>query len=628
MRRRRAIFRSIAIPALAIAALGGILALDGGDDDADLVVVHRVDVFTLDPQRMSYQQDMRVAMALYEPLCVLDTETAEPIPGAAASWSLAEDGVTWTFAIRPEARWSNGDPLGAADFIAAWKRALLPDLATDYSGLFFLIDGAEPFFAWRTEALARFAAGDRDEAADAEALWRLTEDRFAAEVGLAAPDERTLVVRLRSATAYFLDLASLPVFSPVHRPTLEAFTSIDPESGRIRIDHGWTRPGTLVSNGPYVLERWRYKRDLRLRRNPLHWNADAVRAESIAILPLEDANTAVLAFDAGGIDWVTDVVVEYRADLLEQRRRYEERHAALISELRSAGLEGDDLLAALPPPDRRRGERRTIHAFDAFGTDFFSFNCRPQLADGRPNPFADPAVRRAFAMAVDKQVLVEQVTRLRERISGSIVPQGSIPGYEPPQGLPFDPERARRELAGAGWTDRDGDGRLEDAEGRRFPTVDLLYSTGNARYQDLALAIRDMWQRLLGVSVELRAKEGKFYKDDLKRGNFMVARGGWYGDFGDPTTFLLLSRTGDGNNDRGFSSPRFDALLDEAERERDPARRFRILEEAERIIVEEELPMLPLCTYRTLYLYEPGALRGLMTLPRLEQYLGRIHRER
>ncbi|MFO0873968.1 MAG: peptide ABC transporter substrate-binding protein [Phycisphaerales bacterium] len=637
-------------------ALIGVAALDRGDRRADLVVAHRADVFTLDPQRMSYQQDLRVAEALYETLVVLDPVECRPMPGTAESWTRSDDGRTYTFAIRRDARWSNGDPVVADDFIEAWFRAIVPDLAADYTGLFFLIDGAEAFFRWRADELARFVAEDasRGDPDAGEALLAASRRRFAETVGLSAPDDRTLVVRLARPTPYLLDVLAVAACAPVHRATVARFTTVDPATGRIQVDHGWTRPGTLVGNGPYELERWRYKRDMRLRRNPHYWNAANVRAETIDVLPIEDANTSILAFDAGGIDWHTDVVVEYRADLLEQRRRYEERWAAQLggaapgsatgSMARSATASSGDpspgapadrpvaadlvdrdvVLGALPAPDARRGERRNVAVFDSFGTDFYSFNCRPKLADGGDNPFADARVRRAFALAVDKELLVEQVTRLHERVSGSITPRGGIVGYDPPVGLGFDPDRARRELADAGWADRDGDGLVEDAAGRAFPTVDLLYSTGNPRYEDLSLALRDMWQRELGVSVELRSKEAKFAKNDLQKGNFMIARGGWYGDFGDPMTFLLSSRTGDGNNDRGFANPRFDAMLDAANDEADPARRFAMLREAERLLVEEELPFVPLCTYVQVYMYEPGKLHGLTRHPKLEQYLGRM----
>lgn len=621
----------VPVAAVALVGLAGVAALDRGGKRADLVIAHRAEVFTLDPQRMSYQQDLRVAMALYEGLAVLDPVECRPIPGVAESWRRSEDGRTYTFAIRPEARWSNGDPVTAQDFIESWFRAIVPDLAADYTGLFFVIDGAAAFFRWRQDVLAQFGSTDpavrprnaAGEFATADDLMRETRDRFAAQVGLSAPDETTLVVRLQRPTPYFTDLIALGAFSPVHWQTVARHTDVDPATGRMRVDHRWTRPGTLVCNGPYTLERWRYKRDMRLRKNPRYWNAASVRAETIDVVPIEDASTSILAFDSGAIDWHTDVVVEYRADMIEERRRYEARFADRLATMAREGDSDRDIgLGALPPPGR--GERRNIAMFDAFGTDFYNFNCRPILADGRPNPFADPRVRRAFAHAIDKQLLVDQVTRLHERTSGSITPPGSISGYDPPTGLGLDPQRARRELADAGWEDRDGDGRVEDAAGTPFPTIDLLYTSGNPRYEDLSLALRDMWQRELGVAIELRAKEGRFAKDDLQKGNFMIARGGWYGDFGDPMTFLVSSRTGDGNNDRGLASPRYDAMLDAADAEIDPAKRFAKLREAERVLVEDEVPFLPLCTYVTLYMYEPGRLRGLTMHPRLEQYLGRM----
>jgi len=608
--------------ALTVALLA--MALTAAEERADLVIAHRFEILTLDPQRMSYQQDFRMAAALYEGLLVLDPVTSEPSPGVAERWSVSPDGRTWTFTLRDSARWSNGDPVVASDFIAAWSRALYPDTAADYSGQFFVIDGGREFFHWRQEALAEFARGERD---DAEALARESAERFAATVGLSAPDERTLRLRLARPTPYILDLLCLGSFSPVHRETVARFTRVDPVSGRIRTDHRWTRPGTLVSNGAYELERWRYKRDLRLRRNPYYWNAASVRLETIDVLPIEDSSTAVLAFETGSVDWIPDVVVEYRADLLEERRRYLDRHREEFDALLAEGLSIDDAVAALPAPEHA-GERRDIRAFEAFGTDFFSFNCRPALADGRPNPLADPAVRRAFSMAIDKELLVSEVTRLNERPSGSLVPPGSIAGYSPPEGLPFDPEAARRLLEERGWRDRDGDGRIEDSSSTPFPTIDLLYATGSARYADLALALRDMWQRELGVSIEVRAKDSRFAKDDLWQGNFMIARGGWYGDYGDPLTFLDLSRSGDGNNDRAYSSPRFDALLEAADEETDPKARFALLAEAERLMLEEEPPLIPICTYRTISMYRPGELRGLSEHPRLEQYLGRMWIER
>ena len=137
-----------------------------------------------------------------------------------------------------------------------------------------------------------------------------------------------------------------------------------------------------------------------------------------------------------------------------------------------------------------------------------------------------------------------------------------------------------------------------------------------------------MWRRELSIPAEVRGRPGKDYREKVEKGEFMVARGGWFGDYGDPTTFLDMHRTDDSNNHRDYSNPKFDRLLDAAASETDPARRFALLEEAERIVVEDDLPVIPIATYKTLYMYEPGRVRGFTHHPRLEQHPARWRIER
>jgi len=560
---------------------------NGGAHRAD-VRVASADVFTLDPQRMTYMQDLRVARALFEGLCWSDPDTDDVVEGVAESWTISSDGRTYTFHLRPDARWSNGDPLTAEDFKEAWRRLLLPDLAADYSELLFPVSGARAFFAWRAEQLEAYAKSERHSAEAAQSLWHETVARFDSTVGIEATDAHTLVVRLEQPVPYWLDVCGFQTLSPVHRPTLERFSRIDPQTAMLRTEPGWTKPGVLVCNGAMRLVDWKYKRSMLLEPNPMYRGAHPAQARSVEIVPIEDASTAVLAYESGSIDWVSDLTAEFRAELV------------------NAG-------------------RNDVHVLPAFGTDFWSFNCRPTMPDGRFNPFADARVRRAFALAVDKQALVQSVTRLHEPIATTLVPPGSIAGYESPAGLPFDLAAARAELAAAGWKDRNADGLVENAEGEAFPPVEMLFMTGNPRVRGIASALAAMWRDGLGVQCEVRSKDGKFAKEDLRAGNFMIARGGWYGDYLDPTTFLDLSRTGNGNNDRGFSDARFDALLADAERATDAAQRMRLLSDAERLIMEEQMPILPLCRYVTLYMYDPDRLRGIVRTPRLDQRLQRLH---
>jgi len=607
-----------------VLALFAAVSLDAPLPPADLVLIERSDCYTLDPQRMSYQHELRRARVVYETLVNLRAADCAVVPGVAERWDVSEDRTTYTFHLRRDARWSNGDPVTSADFVYAWRRAIVPDTAADYSALFFAIRGARQFHDNRTAALKAFAAKSTGEAGDARALWRDTEADFARTVAVETPDAHTLVVHLNRPLAYFLDLCAFPCFAPVHPATVERDVSFDASTGRLIQRHDWTKPGRIVTNGAYVPTVWRYKRDMRLEQNPHYWNRAEVRARTIECRTVENPNTGVLSFQSGGADWLTDLGPEYKTEMLGERKAYLARFRAELDAGLARGAPEDDVVGALPAP--AAGERRDVRGFNAFGTDFFSFNCRPTVSSGRANPFHDARVRRAFALAVHKQQLIDRVTRLGERVASTLVPPNSIPGYPVVEGLGFDPARARAELAAAGWEDRDGDGIVENAAGEKFPTVDILYSTASPRYQNLALAMRDMWKRELRVAAECRGKDSKLYKEDLKKGNFMIARGGWYGDYGDPTTWLDLQRAGNGNNDRGYLNPEFDRRMDEAEAETDPVRRLQRLAEVERWLFTEEMPLMPICNYVTVYMYDPSRLGGIAEHPRLEQDLSALER--
>ena len=142
----------------------------------------------------------------------------------------------------------------------------------------------------------------------------------------------------------------------------------------------------------------------------------------------------------------------------------------------------------------------------------------------------------------------------------------------------------------------------------------------------MSLELKSQWERIFGVQVELHGADTKFYKEDLKQGKFMIARGRWYGDYGDPTTFLDINRTGNGNNDRGFSDATFDAMLDDAAGDPDTSSRLQSLAHAEQYLMEEQVPLMPVCQLVQTYMYEPGpsGLRGLSSHPRLIQYLWQL----
>ncbi|MBX9875102.1 MAG: peptide ABC transporter substrate-binding protein [Beijerinckiaceae bacterium] len=602
----------LALPILLLlVALGVAASTDPPRPRADLVINNSGDLNTLDIHRMTWMKDLRVAGALWEGLVSTDLFTPDLRirPAVASSWEISPDSRTYTFHLRPEARWSNGSPVTSRDFRETWRRACTVDAAGDYIGLFKLIKGVGAYCDWREGALKAFAEDPAtpppgpERAAAARALWQTTLAKFDELVGLRTPDEHTLVVELERPTAYFLGLCAFEPLGPLSMPVVDRFQSIDPVSARVVWDQGWTKPPNLVTNGPFVVSSWRFKRDMRLDQNPHYWNAAAISVRSIDIPAADDPNAQVLSFLSGSVDWVADVSVDYKRDLLARKRQYIREHQALFDSLAAQGLDPVAIDRRMPPDPRQN-----IHAFPAFGTYFFNFMCSPTLADGRANPFADARVRRAFAMAVDRRA-VSELRGIDERPVSTLIPPGGIPGYTSPTGVPSDASAARSLLAQAGHSACQG-----------LPTIEILINKDGG-HDLVAQSIARDWQRELGAQVVIVTKEIKAFREDLHRKNFMVSRAGWFGDYADPTTFLDLNRSTDGNNDRGYASPAFDALLDRAADEPDAGRRMRLLEAAEALLVNDDCPIIPLVQYSQLFLFDPHRLSGISPHTRQKQSL-------
>lgn len=604
---------------LLMLVVAATLVSDRPQPRADFVFINRGDVNTLDLQKMSWMQDLRVARILFEGLVANDVFTHDYaiIPAAAERWEVSPDGLEYTFHIRPNAKWSNGEPVRAGDYVYSWRRAILPDTAADYTKLFQLIAGASAYATWREAQLDAFTKSPANGEArrlEAEALWEQAQAKFGEMVQLKAIDDRTLWVKLERPTPYFLDLVAFAVFYPVYPPLVRQYESVDPRTGFIQAKSGWTKPPELVSNGPYVLADWRFKRDMRFEANDHYWNRSALNLDTISSPSINDPNAAVLAYTTGVVDWVSDVTPAYRADMLADKMRFYEENRAQYEALVAQGLDVFEIDRRLPDDPRK-----DIQAVPAFGTYWYNFNCLPTLPDGRANPLADARVRRAFAMTIDKASIVRDVQRLGNPVARTIIPRGSIGGYESPEGLECisdaktEPERqaivarARQLLAEAGYPDPSA-----------MPTIEILFNKDGG-HDLIAQVVMKNWQEHLGVSVRLAQKEIKVFRDDLKNQNYMVSRAGWYGDYGDPTTFLDVNRFDDGNNDRKYHNPRYEELLDQAAVELDPEARMALLTEAERITMEEDLPMVPLFHYMTVYLFDPDRLSGLNPHPRTEQ---------
>jgi len=609
---------------------------------ADFVYANPSGIHTLDPARMSWTQDFRVALNLWEGLTALDPETLEPMAGAARfPADVSDDRRTHTFRLREECRWSNGDRVVSSDFVRGWRRAMEPGTAADYAFLFKdVVAGAEAYVQWRRSGVTMLTALSRlkdgwditeDQAAALvhhPALQRLSElgdplaalrkeamesgtgrprvaarlsasdlpwsaihehalvdhagdmeDRFA-NVGLATPDDHTLVVTLRRPCPYLADLLALPIFYPCHESIerLRARHGDLPITGEglVVYDPQWTKPDYrrsgypgLVTNGPYRLAQWTFKRRARLAVNRFFREAAAIGCRTVDMVVFDNVNAALMAYEAGKIDFLPSMGVSYDHE---------------IARLSQTGLRPDYHLSAVS------------------ATYFLNFNCASETVGGRRNPFVDARVRRSFALAIDKERIVKNVLKRGDRVARSFVPPGAVAGYEPPKGLERDVEEARRLLAEAGYPDGSGLG-----------TIELLCTSRDER---LAQAVARTWRDALRVRVEIRSQESKTFAEDKANGRYMVARGNWYADYNDPTTYLMCLTTGNGNNDSGYSDPAYDSLLKRADATSGPAMRFELLREAEAIVVEQAFPIAPIFHYAEPVAIRPG-VHGLHANARL-----------
>jgi oligopeptide transport system substrate-binding protein len=486
-----------------VAAGGAAILVRGGGPDPD----------SLDPQKARGFEAQSILRDLCEGLTTLSPR-ASVAPGVASSWRVSPDGLTYTFVLRPEARWSNGDRVVSADFVAALIRLVDPATGSAYAQYIDVIANAGDIVAGRKPPDA---------------------------LGVAAPDEATLVVTLATPAPYLPTLLSHPSTCPVHRPTL------------LHHPDGFARPGVMVSNGAFKLTEWVPGAYLLASRNHSYWNDAATRLDAVKYLFIADEN-AELARYRGGELQVTFVVPRGQFDWIR------------------ANL-GDQL-----------------HIGPQLSTYFYGFNLTRA-------PFKDaPQLRRALSLVIDREKLARLVLRVGELPAYGWVP----PGVDNYRGQSFDyrelpmPSRiaeAQRLYREAGYS-------------RDKPLVfELRYNSGEV-HTKLALAVASMWKEALGVDVHLTQVEFKSLLQDIDQGAVEMFRSSWVGDYNDAYTFAQYLKSDFGVNLVRYRNPRYDALLHSAARQQDPLQRSALLEEAERVMLNDT-PLLPLYFYVNKHLVKP-----------------------
>ncbi|MEN9663634.1 MAG: hypothetical protein RL324_2583 [Verrucomicrobiota bacterium] len=510
--------RPVVLLAAAVIALAGCAKretpVEAGLRTRTLYLGNSQEPGDLDPQIITAYTENTIVLALFEGLTAVDETTGKSVPATAESWKVSDDGLTYTFNLRPSARWSNGDPLTAADFVWSFRRVLSPALASEYS-----------YMLWPIRNGRAFTEG------------KLTDF---AQVGVRAPDEHTLVVTLEAPCPWLLALTANPSWFPVHRATLEKFGAADKKGTR------WTRPENMVSNGPFVLKEWTPDSRIVTEANPRYWDAARNRLAGVVFSPIASGATEEKSFRAGQLHitygLAPDKIVAYRA-------------------------ESPQLLRADP----------------FLETFFLSFNtAKPPLDNAK--------LRQALSLAIDRTALARDVLHGSVAAAAEFTPPDTA-GYTATPALKTDFAAARQLLTEAGYPG-----------GRGLPPLELQVKADDL-HKIAAETIQQMWQRELGVTVTLANMEQKTWLQRLNNHDFQISTTRWIGDYVDANTFLEMWITGGGNNWTGWSEPRYDALVAEAGRTLDPAKRHDLQRQAEAILLER-LPIIPVFHPARVYLSE------------------------
>ena len=430
-------------------------------------------------------------------------QDGEPEEAMAESYEVSDDKLTYTFNIREDATWSNGDPVTAQDFEYAWKWVLDPNNAdADYAYQLYVIKGAQA---------AKEEGGSMDD------------------VGITVEDDKTLVVELEQPTPYFLDLTAFYTFYPLNHNVVDG---VD--------DWALDASENYVTNGPFLMESWEHKNQIVLKKNPDYWDADTVSFETVNMYMIDDENTSLEMYNSGELDW--------------------------------SGAPTDSLpLAAI----QSLKDDGSLNISPMAGIYYYSFNTEA-------TPFDNANIRKAFALSINREGIVQSITQREEQPAMALVPpsiwEENSEGYFEDN----DVEGAKEYLEKG----------LEELGLDELPPVKLSYNTSEA-HASIAQAVQDMWRENLGVEVELNNEEWNVYLDSLSQGNYQIGRMGWVADFNDAINFLEIFESAGGNNYTNWENEEYAGLIEQSRTETDPEKRQEILRQAEQIFMDE-MPLAPI----------------------------------
>ncbi|MEW7314937.1 ABC transporter substrate-binding protein [Buttiauxella gaviniae] len=468
---------------------------------------------SLDPVKAVGLPEIQVIRDLFEGL-VNQNEKGELEPGVATKWQ-SNDNRTWTFTLRDNARWSDGTPVTAQDFVYSWQRLVDPKNTSP--------------FAW-------FAALAGINNAQAIIDGKMPADKL----GVTAVDAKTLRIQLDKPVPYFPNLTANFSLYPVPKAVVEKF------------GNEWTKPGNLVGNGAYTLQDRIVNEKLVAVQNKNYWDNGKTVITKVTFIPINQESSATKRYLAGDID----ITESFPKNLYQK------------------------LLKDIP------GQ---VYTPPQLGTYYYAFNTQK-------GPTADPRVRLALSMTIDRHIMAEKVLGTGEKPAWRFTPDVTA-GFKP-ETSPFEQMtqeeanvQAKTLLQAAGY-------------GPTKPLkLTLLYNTSE-NHQKIAIAVASMWKKNLGVDVKLQNQEWKTYIDSRNTGNFDVIRASWVGDYNEPSTFLSLLTASHSGNISRFNSPEYDKILQQASQENTDVARNKDYNMAEKII-QQQAPIAPIYQYTNGRLIKP-----------------------
>ena len=355
-------------------------------------------------------------------------------------------------------------------------------------------------------------------------------------VGVKAIDDKTLEVKLANPTPFFLELTAFYTYLPINSKIAEANPNWANDAG-----------DNYTTNGPFEVKKWKHSDKIVLEKNKDYWDADSVKLNKITMNMVNDPNTELSMFESGELDW-----------------------AGMPS-----GSLPQDALQALKDEDK-------LHTQPIAG--IYNYKLNTTVA-----PFNNANIRKAFALAINRQELIDNVTQGGQLPAMAIVPPTMFPENEKGYFKDNDVKKAKEYL-------QKGLEELGYKDVSELPAIGLSFNTDEG-HQKIAQAVQDMWKKNLGVEVTLDNSEWKVYLEKVTALDYNIARMGWLGDFNDAINFLELYYSADGgNNDTGWESKEFQALLDQSATEADADKRQDLLKQAEAIFMDE-MPVIPIYFY-------------------------------